>query len=184
MLNIIEPKNILSVIYFNPIPTVKLSNETKEENIIMFNKDSSYSSFSSFKDLIISISMIIKTVTKIYLGFTCIISIRMRPIARPNNGMTKWNIPTDIDVVSIVFLGMFNNPYARDNVKASMLKDNPIIINVIVSKKCHLFNYSDILIFYYYLKNFFINSLTKKLYSTSSLSSASIRQRGGNNTHQ
>ena len=62
----------------------------------------------------------------------------------PIKGITKWNTPTNPDIKYIFFLGMFKRPYARDKVKASILRDNPINKSVIISKKCHLLNYSDI----------------------------------------
>ena len=144
MLNIVDPKSMLFVMYSSPIPIEKLSNDTKNENMIMFINDKLLSSLCSFNDFIISISIISNTVISMYFELTCIISVSTCPIREPSIGIMKWNIPTDMEVVIIVFFGMLIRPYAKDRVNASILNDNPIIINVIIFKKCHLLNYSDI----------------------------------------
>lgn len=110
VLKIMEPRNILSVMNSSPIPIEKLSKDTRDEKISMFIKDKLCSVDFSFRDLIISIRIIIKTVINMYLEFTCIMSVRIWPIAKPNKGMIKWNIPTEREVINIFLLDILSNP--------------------------------------------------------------------------
>lgn len=103
---------------------------------------------SSFRDLHVSIRIISSTVIKMYLEFIFIMHDIKSPRLWPRSGIIKWHIPTSIEVRKIVFLGMFKIPYVKDSVNASMLSDNPIIINDIISKKSHLYNYRCLFCFY------------------------------------
>ena len=103
VLKIMEPRNILSVMNSSPIPIEKLSKDTRDEKISMFIKDKLCS-------VDFSIRIIIKTVINMYLEFTCIMSVRIWPIAKPNKGMIKWNIPTEREVINIFLLDILSNP--------------------------------------------------------------------------
>lgn len=98
IIKIVDARNMLLVIYFIPIPSVKESNDTKNANINMFMMLSSCSLFSSFNDFIISISIKIKIVSKIYLLSRLSVSVMMLPSSIPKIGIIKWKIPTVMDV--------------------------------------------------------------------------------------
>ena len=89
MLKIIEPKNILLVMYVNPIPTEKLSKDTKNENVNIFMNDKSCSCSSSFKDFIILTKIINSTTISIYFELMFIMSVKTWPTASPNKGIIK-----------------------------------------------------------------------------------------------
>lgn len=121
--------------YSIPKPIVKLSNDTKKAKTIILIMLSSYSFLVSLILFIISNKIKNKIMIKINFDSRLKYSIIILPTKFPNMGIIKWNNPTTIEVDIIVFLDKFKSPYASDKLKASILRDNPIIIIVIICKK-------------------------------------------------
>lgn len=127
--NIMGHNKILSVIIFIPIPVVKLSILTDNENtniptILIFTSSISFSN----KSFIMKTAIINRQMLTISLGEIGNILINLIPMVYPIKGIIKCIIPTDKDNATIIFFLRFNVPRPKANENASILNANPIII--------------------------------------------------------